>query len=291
MANQKESGQFIPKLQKDLLAIERAIHRAFVAVCALNGLILAFLIFALLRWGTVSKFMLLGYIALFLWAIVMAVVFFYLIRFTRYLEENYSRKTFVDELTDTFNLRYVDQRMTEEEQRIKRNGGQAAVLFVDLDNFKEVNDRYGHTTGNMVLREIAQALKDEIRASDVLGRLGGDEFVVLMPGTDKAQAYKVAERLSNKVSEYEIRLENQETIDFVGASVGLAIYPDNGDTMVATLAAADHALYKAKNEGGGCVKISEQRFKTRDGVVNTFPTSLDYWEGDGTETTTDEGHV
>jgi len=158
--------------------------------------------------------------------------------------------TFVDELTGVQNFRYLDQRLAEELQRARRHGYPLSVVYIDLDNFKLVNDTYGHEAGNMVLRRVSQALRANIRGEDFVGRLGGDEFLVVLPQTDASGALIAAERIRNKLAALGLLGPGDERIDFVGFSMGVASYPAQGDTRDDLIRAADEAMYRAKRAGG-----------------------------------------
>jgi diguanylate cyclase (GGDEF)-like protein/PAS domain S-box-containing protein len=129
-----------------------------------------------------------------------------------------------------------------------RRGGRFAVLFVDLDRFKEINDTQGHEVGDWVLRELAQRLRSVLRHEETLARMGGDEFVVLVLDVDQVGAAKVAERIRTALAE---PLVGQDQTFGVQASIGIAMYPDDGVLPGSLLKHADLAMYRAKAEGGG----------------------------------------
>lgn len=153
-----------------------------------------------------------------------------------------------DVLTGLPNRALVHDRIERTVASVRRHGGRLAVLFIDLDRFKPINDTLGHGIGDRVLCEIARRLGATVRASDTVGRQGGDEFVVLLPdvgGPDDAA--RVAEKIiaavgaACRIDEHELSL---------GASVGIAVYPDDGSDVEALLRAADAAMYEAKSSGG-----------------------------------------
>lgn len=129
-----------------------------------------------------------------------------------------------------------------------RRGGRFAVLFVDLDRFKEINDTQGHEVGDWVLRELAQRLRSVLRQEETLARVGGDEFVVLVLDADQVGAAKVAERIQAALAE---PLVGQDQAFGIQASIGIAMYPDDGVLPGSLLKHADLAMYRAKAEGGG----------------------------------------
>ena len=163
--------------------------------------------------------------------------------------------TFVDELTGVYNYRYLEQRLTEELQRAKRHGSPLSCIYIDFDNFKLVNDTYGHETGNRVLQRVSQTARTSARGEDFVGRLGGDEFLIVLPQTDSAGALITAERIKKKLDAMDTVAENGERIDFLTFSLGIASYPANAQTKDELIRAADEAMYRAKRAGGDRVCI------------------------------------
>ncbi|MFC4534052.1 GGDEF domain-containing protein [Sphaerisporangium dianthi] len=131
--------------------------------------------------------------------------------------------------------------------RARRTGETLALLIVDIDYFKRVNDTYGHLVGDQVLAGVATALRSQLRDYDVVGRFGGEEFVVLLPRADVAEARRVAERLRSRVGRMAIPVD--DTMISVTVSAGVAIMSLHGDDLIELLAAADLALYRAKELG------------------------------------------
>lgn len=146
-----------------------------------------------------------------------------------------------DPLTQLYNRRHLLACLERELARARR-GHALALVMLDLDGFKRVNDERGHLEGDEVLRSIGSALEKSVRVTDVLGRYGGDEFAVLLPDTDAESAQRVAERLVTSVRE--VGSENRVT-----ASVGIAVASPNDDAR-ALQARADEAAYRAKQKGG-----------------------------------------
>ena len=109
--------------------------------------------------------------------------------------ENLERLTLLDPLTDVLNRRGLQQALSREVTNLQRNGGDVAVLLVDIDDFKAVNERFGHAVGDVALKEIARRLQEAVRAVDHVGRLGGDEFMLLLPEADPAEVVRIAERV------------------------------------------------------------------------------------------------
>jgi diguanylate cyclase (GGDEF)-like protein len=142
-------------------------------------------------------------------------------------------------------------------------GAQHAVLVLDLDGFKDVNDTQGHGAGDAVLAEVATRIAGSVRQSDLVARTGGDEFVVLMPGADRGTALDVARRISAKVDR---PIVVGTTTTHVTTSVGVALYPVHGEDMSTLVLRADRAMYTAK-AGGSSVRVAEVPVRVSDTAV------------------------
>jgi two-component system, cell cycle response regulator len=153
-----------------------------------------------------------------------------------------------DGLTGLFNHRHVHELLHEEIERSKRTGDSIAVAMVDLDRFKKVNDTYGHPTGDVVLYETAEILRDTAREVDMVGRYGGEEFIAILPGTPEENAAQFAERVRQRVEEHVYRDDATEIR--MTTSAGVAAYPSEAvPDADALLKRADEALYRAKETG------------------------------------------
>jgi diguanylate cyclase (GGDEF)-like protein len=150
-----------------------------------------------------------------------------------------------DPLTGVANRRALLERIEYEIARHTRTRRSFAVLMLDLDGFKLLNDRFGHPAGDDLLREIAGALAGAIRDQDTLARVGGDEFCVLAPETDDAGARRLVARVQGAVARV------VAGVDSLGASAGAALFPHDGGEAAELLQAADQRLLGAKREGGG----------------------------------------
>jgi two-component system cell cycle response regulator len=176
------------------------------------------------------------------------------------LEENYRRSlelALTDELTGLYHRRYLFVHLDELIQRVNQDGISAAVLLFDIDNFKQVNDTYGHAAGDDVLRELAALTTHCVRSVDLVARRGdgaGDEFVVVMPETDIAIAAAVAERLRATVAREPFTIKSEGRRLSVTISIGAASAA-TGDDRDRLLSRADDALYAAKNRGRNCVIV------------------------------------
>jgi diguanylate cyclase (GGDEF)-like protein len=165
------------------------------------------------------------------------------------------RQAVTDGLTDLANRRQFEEALAAEINRAERFGGTLALILADLDNFKQVNDRYGHQTGDEVLRRFADVLRETVRDVDVPARYGGEEFAVLLPQTDMEGAERLAERLRQAVAERPLTTRPGALVACT-ASFGVASFPDSS-TPAALFAAADEALYRAKAAGKNRVVCSE----------------------------------
>ncbi len=157
------------------------------------------------------------------------------------------RQAATDELTGLPNRRIFMRALAAEIARAKRGGGAFSVVLLDLDDFKAVNDVYGHDAGDRALRQVADVLRQAMRESDIAARLGGEEFACLLPATGEHGAHGMAERIRAEVAERQIVLPDGVVVT-VTASLGLAVYPQ-AKTAEALLRGADRSLYRAKAEG------------------------------------------
>lgn len=152
-----------------------------------------------------------------------------------------------DPLTGLPNRALFSDRLGNELARAKRNSGHFGLIFVDLDHFKPINDNFGHAAGDLLLRQVAQRMKETVRASDTVGRIGGDEFVVLMPMLADAEAARLlAEKLRHAIAQ-PFMLDGREHA--VSCSLGVALYPDDGTDEITLAKRADEAMYQAKQSG------------------------------------------
>jgi diguanylate cyclase (GGDEF)-like protein len=153
-----------------------------------------------------------------------------------------------DQLTGLLNRKEFQRLLDLEIARSQRHGRVLALLMIDVDFFKSVNDRYGHPAGDIVLRSVADRLFTALRPNDVVARYGGEEFIVMLPETDGAGAVTIAERLCTHVRGTPMDIA-QGIQPVVTVSAGIAVYPADADAAEALIAAADQALYAAKGAG------------------------------------------
>lgn len=169
--------------------------------------------------------------------------------------ERVQRLTITDDLTSLYNFRYLRQYLGFEIKRSIRYDKKLSLLFIDIDNFKNVNDTYGHLVGSATLCEIGQLFAKQVRDTDVIVRYGGDEFVIILPETPLEGAKVIAERLRIRVEKFVFRggrdLQLQLTI-----SIGVAACPEHSMTAEELLQKADAAMYQAKEESKNKIKIA-----------------------------------
>jgi len=157
-----------------------------------------------------------------------------------------------------FNRRYTEESLEREIARATRSGTPVALLILDLDHFKKINDTYGHSAGDHLLREVGGILRFRSRTEDVAARHGGEEFLLMLPGMDKIDAVRRAEELRIAISDIQT-IENGIDLPRVTVSIGVAVFPDHGYTADDLLRAADKALYRAKNAGRDRVVLVSAR--------------------------------
>jgi diguanylate cyclase (GGDEF)-like protein len=154
-----------------------------------------------------------------------------------------------DALTDLPNRTLLQNRLAATIAASRRDASSLALLMMDLDHFKEVNDTFGHHLGDLLLQRVGQRLRGSVRASDTVARLGGDEFAVLLPSASTADAQHVAAKLLRVLeTPFEIDGHNLK----IGASIGVAMCPEHAVDADALQRHADSAMYVAKRLGGGC---------------------------------------
>ncbi len=155
-----------------------------------------------------------------------------------------------DDKTGVYNTAGWHHTAEREFNRSRERESSFALLMIDLDHFKRINDTYGHLVGDAVLRAVAEAIKAEVRDRDAVGRFGGEEFVVLLPDVGVPEADLVAERIRQAVTRIRVPVDTDAgVVTGLSTSIGVAIYPDAGSGVQELLDAADAALYRAKHAG------------------------------------------
>jgi diguanylate cyclase (GGDEF)-like protein len=154
-----------------------------------------------------------------------------------------------DPLTGLLNRRYLEERLTEELNRSKRYSYSMSCLMIDIDDFKQYNDRNGHQAGDVALKITAHSLKAVLRSADIACRYGGEEFCILLPQTTVTEAGVIAERMRQKVTETDYPYGKSQPMGTVSISIGISTFARHIDTAESVIAAADRALYNAKRHG------------------------------------------
>ena len=179
-------------------------------------------------------------------AFTLAYIVKYLIK-SRDFEQQYMLAT-TDGLTELYNHRYFQEQIRMQVEQSKRYSNNFSLIIIDIDFFKKFNDTFGHQSGDAVLRQVAQTLKKNVRATDIVCRYGGEEMSIILPNTIKDEAFATAQKICNRVAEKTFKLTgNNET--HVTISLGVSTFPFDGDTAPKIIEAADKKLYNAKNNG------------------------------------------
>jgi diguanylate cyclase (GGDEF)-like protein len=152
-----------------------------------------------------------------------------------------------DGLTGLYNRRAFDEQLRHALGREDRQKGRLGLVLLDIDHFKKLNDTFGHPAGDAVLRHTAHVVEQHLRRADEASRFGGEEFALILPGTDEAGALRLAERVRGGVEKAQLVFEGARLS--VTVSLGVAVWPSDGQHEETLLAAADRALYAAKQAG------------------------------------------
>ncbi|WP_326541340.1 diguanylate cyclase domain-containing protein [Pseudorhodoferax sp.] len=167
-----------------------------------------------------------------------------------------------DSLTGLFNRAYFSRRLARILQDAQAQGGHIAVLYMDNDHFKQINDRYGHAVGDLLLIEVAKRIRTQLREGDLVARLGGDEFAVLLAPVHHARdAMRIAEKINAAVA---VPLPERYERIVPSVSIGVALFPEHGQTADQLLRAADRAMYQAKKSGRGTSQLFEGNYVVSD---------------------------
>lgn len=161
-----------------------------------------------------------------------------------------------DDLTGLFNYRFLDENLDREVTRSERFNESFSLMFIDLDDFKSVNDTHGHLVGSELLCRLGDVIRKAVREVDSVIRYGGDEFIVMLLGANTKDAKIVAERVRRGIENYTLRTESQKQVK-VTASIGISTYPEHGTTKEQLLSSADSGMYKSKGSGKNCIRIQE----------------------------------
>jgi diguanylate cyclase (GGDEF)-like protein/PAS domain S-box-containing protein len=160
-----------------------------------------------------------------------------------------------DYLTGLFNRRYMEETLERELLRASRKKLSLGMIMLDVDDFKQFNDTYGHAAGDEILRELGSLLLRQIRGEDIACRYGGDEFILIMPDATQEVTRERAELICQHAGLFHFQFDGQSLAP-VTLSLGVAIFPEHGVTSTGVLRAVDSALYRAKHEGRGRVAVA-----------------------------------
>ena len=167
------------------------------------------------------------------------------------------RQASTDNLTGLASRRYLDLRLADELEFAQRNTCPLSVVMLDIDDFKQLNDQYGHQAGDEILRQIGAILKSSVRQFDVCGRYGGEEFILALPETDPQGAQVVAENVRERIAGSKF-LDDEHPVP-VTVSLGVATFPGLASDLTSLIGAADRALYRAKRGGKNRYALAGQR--------------------------------
>lgn len=163
-----------------------------------------------------------------------------------------------DDLTAAYNRRFFERHLDEELQRARRTSAPLSLVFMDVDNLKEVNRRYGHPTGSEVLKEAAARTMRSVRASDFVVRYGGDEFCIILPNADAARALEVAERVRAAIADDAFVVDGTGPVRLT-ASFGIAAWPEHASDRRGLVRAADNAMVRSKEERRNGIRVSQEQ--------------------------------
>ncbi len=179
-------------------------------------------------------------------AFTCAYIIKYLIK-SRDFEQQYRLAT-TDGLTELYNHRYFQEQIRMQVEQSKRYNNNFSLIIIDIDFFKKFNDTFGHQSGDAVLRQVAQTLKKNVRATDIVCRYGGEEMSIILPNTGKDEALSTAQKICERVANRKFKLSGDRETN-VTISLGVSTFPFDGDTASAIIEAADKRLYNAKHNG------------------------------------------
>ena len=173
------------------------------------------------------------------------------------LHEELERLSVTDRLTEMYNHGYFQQRLEEEVGRANRFGHHLSLIMLDIDDFKEFNDTYGHPRGDKVLQAVSAIIKENLREIDVAARYGGEEFVIVLPETESEGAAALAERIRDDVASYEFVGGDDIPPVHKSVSVGVSTFPAQANSKPTLIESADQAMYSAKRQGKNKVVVAD----------------------------------
>jgi diguanylate cyclase (GGDEF)-like protein len=180
-------------------------------------------------------------------------------------EQKLQEQAISDPLTGLYNRRYLDEFLPRELARSGRSATPVAVMLIDLDHFKRVNDSSGHEAGDIALRAVGNLLRANVRGSDIACRFGGEEFALILPETDAEAALRRAEGIRIAIAELDLSYSGKP-LGRMTASFGLALFPDHAPDTDELLRVADVALYAAKGAGRNRVVVGHRRIEATYGA-------------------------
>ncbi|MCH7663506.1 MAG: sensor domain-containing diguanylate cyclase [Chloroflexi bacterium] len=190
------------------------------------------------------------------------------------LQETLRIQAIRDPITGLFNRRYMEESLVREIQRSARNKNQLGVIMLDIDHFKEFNDKYGHAVGDAMLRELGSFLQEKVRQEDIACKYGGEEFVLILPNTSLEITEARAELIRRDIKLVQIEVDGT-TFENITLSCGVSIFPDHGEIWEHLLRAADVALYQAKANGRDQVVAGKPYKKIKKKASETQTSYLD----------------
>ncbi|MEE9118306.1 MAG: diguanylate cyclase [Calditrichia bacterium] len=170
-------------------------------------------------------------------------------------KEELRQLAITDGLTSLYNYRYFKDQLRQELKRAQRHSLKIAVVMIDIDHFKQYNDKNGHPAGDVVLKDIARLLRDNIRNIDLAARYGGEEFSLILIETDKPSAKIVAEKIRKLIEDYGFAYESSQPGGKLTISTGVATFPEDGEDFDTLVSKADQRLYRAKEAGRNLIFV------------------------------------
>ena len=168
-----------------------------------------------------------------------------------------------DSLTGLLNRKMFEQKVSHEIARAVRYNHPLSILMLDIDHFKQVNDTYGHSAGDAVLKSFARILQQAVRETDSIARYGGEEFVIILPETSTTVAMELAERMRLRVAEHPVMVDENTQLN-ITVSIGIANFPEHAQNRSTLVDAADQAMYNAKEAGRNLVKIALEEVRNHN---------------------------
>ncbi len=228
----KNKHRTLPVRLRELSELYNRFRLVFLLTTLLTALLATYVALRIIDLEAMEKAEIPTICALLGAAVLLCVAQYLCLRYTtRSSREKIEALTFFDALTEVHNYRYLKRRLARELQVARRFRLPLAVAYMDLDDFKRVNDMHGHQLGNEVLREAAKLLDLSVRANDLFGRMGGDEFLLILPATSREEARRVCERARERMEQNVFRLGFDVHVDFLRMSIGVASYPVDAQTI------------------------------------------------------------